>query len=176
MFRMVFSSIIRSLRSFASKQSAVSVWHTPVAVCTVLNSWWRTERPSETCRVLLKINETLVHPVGFIRGTVKQYSRGEIKKNQLVDGEITRLQASPRTNKTQALHLTCGRLQERPDTICNAKGGESALTMFERNETLPSSGLISCTRNDEVARRPWNQYGHVTKKECNYPGMHTDFF
>jgi len=35
----------------ASKQTAVSVWHTPVAVCTVLISWWWTERPSETCRV-----------------------------------------------------------------------------------------------------------------------------
>jgi len=23
----------------------------PVAVCTVLNSWWWTERPPETCRV-----------------------------------------------------------------------------------------------------------------------------
>ena len=34
----------------ATKQTVVSVWHTPVAVCTVLNSWWRTERPSETCR------------------------------------------------------------------------------------------------------------------------------
>jgi len=30
----------------------------PVAVCTVFNSWWWTERPSETCRVLFqnKIN------------------------------------------------------------------------------------------------------------------------
>jgi hypothetical protein len=36
----------------ASKQTAVPVWHIPVAVCTVLNSWWWTERPSETCRVL----------------------------------------------------------------------------------------------------------------------------
>jgi len=27
-----------------------------VAVCTVLNSWWWTERPSETCRVSLQIN------------------------------------------------------------------------------------------------------------------------
>jgi len=36
----------------------ISVWHTPNAVCTVLNSWWWTERPSETCRVLFqnKIN------------------------------------------------------------------------------------------------------------------------
>jgi len=24
----------------------------PVAVCTVVNSWWWTERPSETCRVI----------------------------------------------------------------------------------------------------------------------------
>jgi len=24
----------------ANKQSAISVWHIPVAVCTVLDSWW----------------------------------------------------------------------------------------------------------------------------------------
>jgi len=35
----------------ANKQSEVSVWHMPVAVCTVFNSWWWTERPPETCRV-----------------------------------------------------------------------------------------------------------------------------
>ena len=35
----------------ASKQSAVSAWHMPVAVRTVLNSWWWVETPSETCRV-----------------------------------------------------------------------------------------------------------------------------
>ena len=42
----------------ASNQSAESLWHTPDAVCTVLDSRWWTERPSETCRVLLqnKIN------------------------------------------------------------------------------------------------------------------------
>ena len=34
-----------------SKQTAVSVWQTPVAVCTVLNCWWWTGRPSETCGV-----------------------------------------------------------------------------------------------------------------------------
>jgi len=37
-----------------SKQSARSVWHTPVAVCTVLDSWWWTENLSETCRVLFQ--------------------------------------------------------------------------------------------------------------------------
>jgi hypothetical protein len=73
MFQMVFLSvIIRSSTLYiqqqayvkqillpACKQATVSVWHMPVAVCTVLNSWWwRTERPSETCRVLFqnKIN------------------------------------------------------------------------------------------------------------------------
>ena len=42
----------------ASKQSAQSVWHIPIAVCTFLDSWWWKERLSETCRVLLqnKIN------------------------------------------------------------------------------------------------------------------------
>ena len=81
MFRTVFPSIIRNFRlyiqqqacvkqillMFASKQTAVSVWHMPVAVCTVWNSWWWTERSPETCRVLLqnKQFDTLVLLVGF---------------------------------------------------------------------------------------------------------------
>jgi hypothetical protein len=37
------------------------------AVCTVKNSWWRTEELSETCRVSLQNKfEKLVHLVGFI--------------------------------------------------------------------------------------------------------------
>ena len=32
------------------QQTAVSVWRMAVAACTVLISWWWTERPSETCR------------------------------------------------------------------------------------------------------------------------------
>ena len=40
------------------QQPPEPVWHTPDAVCTVLDSWWWTERPSETRRVLFqnKIN------------------------------------------------------------------------------------------------------------------------
>jgi len=45
----------------ASKQATVSVWHIPVAVCTVSNSWWWAERLSETF-------EKLVHLVGFTIG------------------------------------------------------------------------------------------------------------
>jgi len=29
-------------------------WHLPDAVCTVLDSWWWTDRTSETCRVLFQ--------------------------------------------------------------------------------------------------------------------------
>jgi len=35
--------------------------HSPVAVCTVLNSWWWTERPSETCRVWFQNKINLRH-------------------------------------------------------------------------------------------------------------------
>jgi hypothetical protein len=38
----------------ASKQVAVSVWPIPVAVCTFFNSWWWTERPSETRTVSIQ--------------------------------------------------------------------------------------------------------------------------
>ena len=70
MFWTVFPSIVRSSRLYmysnrhlsnryccllasipTSKQTAVSVWHMPLAVCTVLNSRWWTERPPKTCRV-----------------------------------------------------------------------------------------------------------------------------
>ena len=39
------------LLSAWGKQTAVSVWQLPVAVCTVSNSWRWTERPPETCTV-----------------------------------------------------------------------------------------------------------------------------
>jgi len=68
-FRAVFPSIIRSLRLYIQHQVYVievlwlqaatePLWHIPDAVCTALDSWWWTERPSETCRVLFqnKIN------------------------------------------------------------------------------------------------------------------------
>ena len=71
MFRIVPPSVIRSSRLYiqqqaryccllASKQTAVSVWQMPVAVCAVLNSWWWTERPSETCRVSFQIKINLI--------------------------------------------------------------------------------------------------------------------
>ena len=50
--------LVSEIRMFhpdpASKQLAKPVWHTriPIAVCTVLDSWWWTENLSETCRVL----------------------------------------------------------------------------------------------------------------------------
>jgi hypothetical protein len=40
----------------ASKQVTVPNWHILVAVCTVLSSWWWTERPPETSGVFCKKN------------------------------------------------------------------------------------------------------------------------
>ena len=39
------------------QQVAVSVWHMPLAVCTVVNSWWWTERPSKTCKIYSKMKQ-----------------------------------------------------------------------------------------------------------------------
>ena len=38
----------------ASKQSAKPVWHIPIAACRVIDSWWWTEKLSETCRILFQ--------------------------------------------------------------------------------------------------------------------------
>jgi hypothetical protein len=58
--------IVHSTCLLASKQPPEPVWHIPDAVCTVLDSWWWTERPSETCRVYhSKTNWEIVHLVGF---------------------------------------------------------------------------------------------------------------
>ena len=58
MFRTVTPSIIRSLRLYIQHQVYVTQVLWLLAVCTVLDSWWWTEKPSETCRVLFqnKIN------------------------------------------------------------------------------------------------------------------------
>ena len=72
MFRTAFPSIISSSWLYiqqpkryccllGSKQTAVSVWRMPVAVYTVLNSSWWTERPSETCRVSVQNKINLIH-------------------------------------------------------------------------------------------------------------------
>jgi len=61
MFRAVFQSIIRSSRLFIQQPNRYAVWHMPVAVCTVLNSWWWIERPPETCRVSFQNKINLIH-------------------------------------------------------------------------------------------------------------------
>jgi hypothetical protein len=63
MFRKVFPSVIRSLRLYIQHQVYVIqvLWllaskqpQNLYDVCTVLDSWWWTERPSETCKVLFQ--------------------------------------------------------------------------------------------------------------------------
>jgi len=43
-------------QEFKTVHTAVSVWQMPVAVCTVLNSWWWTQRPSKHVECHSKIN------------------------------------------------------------------------------------------------------------------------
>ena len=47
--------------------TAKPVWHIPIAACAVLDSWWWTEKLSETCTVLFQNKfEKLMRLVGFI--------------------------------------------------------------------------------------------------------------
>ena len=55
----------------ASKEPAVSVWQMPVAVCTVLNSWRWTERPSETCRVSFQNKINFIHWLHLVGFTIQ---------------------------------------------------------------------------------------------------------
>jgi len=49
----------------ASKQTKVSVWKMPIVVCTVLNSWWWTERSSEKCSVFISLFNQLDAQIFF---------------------------------------------------------------------------------------------------------------
>jgi hypothetical protein len=54
------------------QQVAAAVWHMPVAVCTVMSSWWWTERPSETCRVFYK-NKCVMRVIYTSKGMSKKF-------------------------------------------------------------------------------------------------------
>jgi len=59
-FQAVSPPIIRSLKLYlllaaTASGSSKQAWHIPGAVCTVLSSWWRAEKPHETCRALTAI-------------------------------------------------------------------------------------------------------------------------
>ena len=51
----------RSFRPSSGVQDCTYSCQTDSAVCTVLNSWWWTERPSETCRVSFQNKINLIN-------------------------------------------------------------------------------------------------------------------
>ena len=54
-------------RSFSSTAVYKSVWHIPLLSVQCINSWWRTDELTETCRVSCQNKFVkLVHLVGFI--------------------------------------------------------------------------------------------------------------
>jgi hypothetical protein len=63
-----------------SKQSPELVWHIPDAVCTVLNSWWWTDRPSKTWRVLFQNKLRNCASSWFY---YRNISRGYVRENQV---------------------------------------------------------------------------------------------
>jgi hypothetical protein len=101
MFRMGFPSIIRSSRLYiqhqvyvihvswllASKQptNLYDIFLVPDAVCAVLNSWWWTERPSETCRVILNKLENRASSWFYYRNHWLYYAHGVHAVAQLVE-------------------------------------------------------------------------------------------
>jgi len=42
-------SLLAGSSWFCSQAISKPVWHIPIAVCTVLDSWWWTEELSDTC-------------------------------------------------------------------------------------------------------------------------------
>ena len=85
----------------ASKQPAESVSLLPDAVCIVLDSWWRTERPSETCRVLLQNKISLRNWCKSLVFTIEIYhdARGRIKVKSDIFRFIHSLNTLNRHNK-----------------------------------------------------------------------------
>jgi len=72
MFRTVFPSITRSSRLYIQRQAFVTqillsaCYQADSSIClvavyTILNSWWWTERPSETCRVSFQNKMNFIH-------------------------------------------------------------------------------------------------------------------
>jgi hypothetical protein len=53
----------------------ISVWHIPDAVCTVSNSWWQTERPSEVCRVIFNKLDSCASSWFYYRNTTIRNER-----------------------------------------------------------------------------------------------------
>jgi len=79
MFWMVFPSIIRSSRLYTQHQVYViqvswllASGHGMELVCTVLNSWWWMERPSETCREIINKLENCASSWFYYRNNTNQ--------------------------------------------------------------------------------------------------------
>ena len=66
----------------ASKQSTTTVWHIPDAVFRVLNSWWWTKRPPETCRVIFNKLENCVSSWFYYRNISRCTVPWTSKNNQ----------------------------------------------------------------------------------------------
>ena len=124
----------------ASRQLAEPVWHMPDAVCTVLDSWWWTERPSETCRMLIrnKINLKYCASSWFY-----------YRKNPLYENEMFHLVPASRQLAEPVEHV--------PDAVCTVldswwwaeRPSETCRTLIQNKINLRhfASGWFYCRKN-----------------------------
>jgi len=93
-----------SIRAWScSKAVYKPVWHIPLLTVQWINSWWWTEKPSETCRVSWQNKFVkLVHLVGFItKKFVTMHGHMNVKKKFKINYPFT-----PRYN-VNLLWMSC---------------------------------------------------------------------
>jgi hypothetical protein len=115
--------------------SGISVWLIPVAVCTVLNSWWWTGRPSETCKaVISKIKQfwetgasSCIYYSNYCQSRVISQRSAEYQQSHITDISFSNVTA-------------CGR-----EFLCILKLYLEKSKQFSKTPThaMPSSSLLS---------------------------------
>jgi hypothetical protein len=93
----------------ASKQTAVSVWQMPVAVGTILNSWWWTERQSETCGVSFQNKIWYIGASGwfYYRNNITIPGHMNVKLVENISLDFTSVWTPNRPIRSESIYLLC---------------------------------------------------------------------
>ena len=144
MFRMVCPSVIRSLRQVLWLLAVTEpIWHIPEAVCTVLDSWWWTERPSETSRVLFqnKINLRYCTSSWFYYRNILRCTVLQTSKEKII--------SVAKTCNVKSIHIHLKFIHQR--SACDGNGhelqhqthwGSKCTTTVNAVHTFPSFSII----------------------------------
>jgi len=104
MFRTVFPSIIRGSRLYYIQQY---LFDKCLLLYVVLNSWWRTERPSESCRVSFQNKTNLIGWCIWLALLQKWFFFFPVKPHPKIDCFLNTMYAMPqRWRVGQAIAMT----------------------------------------------------------------------